>query len=133
LVTGRKGIGLASPGASSLRLGGEQTQRDSEVGVSSNYELIRAAITERQQVFATYQGKRREMCPHALGSTNGRSQALFFQFGGESSRPLPPGGQWRCLAVDELDGIELHEGAWHSGDGHSRTQSCVDIVDVEVG
>jgi hypothetical protein len=104
-----------------------------EVGVSSNYAVIRTAITKRQQVVATYKGKRREMCPHVIGHKNGREQALVFQFGGESSRPLPPRGQWRCLAVAELDSIQLLDGEWHSGDGHSRRQSCVDVVDLEVG
>ena len=101
--------------------------------MASNYELIREAIMRRRQVIADYKGKRREMCPHALGRKNGREQALFFQFGGESSSGLPDGGQWRCLPVAELDSIELVEGEWHSQGGHSRPQSCVEVVDVEVG
>ena len=105
---------------------------EEEEEVASNYELIRRAIIERWQVSAVYKGKRREMCPHALGYKNGREQALFFQFGGESSSGLLDGGQWRCLLVAELDSIELREGEWHSRGGHSRPQSCVDVVDVEV-
>ena len=100
--------------------------------MSSKYELIRMAIIERRQVIAEYKGLRREMCPHTLGHTKEREQALFFQFGGESSRGLPDGGEWRCMALEELESIELAEGEWHTRDTHSQPQSCVEVVDVEV-
>ncbi len=45
----------------------------------NNYDLIAKAIKEKLQVTASYQGFYREMCPHALGSKNGRKQALFYQ------------------------------------------------------
>lgn len=49
------------------------------------YALIREAIQRKQQVLATYDGHAREMCPHVLGTKDGRRQALFYQFGGTSS------------------------------------------------
>lgn len=91
------------------------------------------AILEMKQIVATYQGRYREMCPHALGTKNGRRQALFFQFAGESSRGLPRGGEWRCIPVDELADVSIRGGAWHTDDRHSQRQSCVDEIDVEVG
>jgi hypothetical protein len=100
--------------------------------MSDNYSLVRQAIIDKQQVVATYQGRLREMCPHSLGTKNGRRQALFFQFGGESSSGLPPGGQWRCIPVDELSGISIQAGEWHTDGRHSQPQSCVDEIDVEV-
>jgi hypothetical protein len=42
------------------------------------YELIRAATLARRQVLATYKGYRRELCPHVLGTKEGRRQPLFF-------------------------------------------------------
>jgi hypothetical protein len=54
------------------------------------YDLIREATLRRRQVLATYNGRRRELCPH------------LFQFAGETSSMLPPGGAWRCIPVDEL-------------------------------
>jgi hypothetical protein len=97
----------------------------------SDYELIREAIIERRQVIATYKGQRREMCPHAIGYTNGREQGLFFEFGGESSSGPPDGGQWCCLPIAELDSIEVVEGKWHSGGERGHEHSCVDVIDVE--
>ncbi|MFT3866035.1 MAG: hypothetical protein QM729_17345 [Solirubrobacterales bacterium] len=100
---------------------------------ADNYRLIRRAIIDKRQVRATYQGRLREMCPHALGTKNGRRQALFFQFAGESARGLPPDGDWRCLPVDELTEVSLRDGDWHTDDRYGRSrQTCVDEIDVAV-
>ena len=95
------------------------------------YELIRAATLAGQQVVATYKGHRRELCPHVLGTKEGRRQALFFQFGGGSSSSLPPGGEWRCIPVDGLEDVVVREGPWHTGSGPRYPETCVDEVDVE--
>ena len=39
---------------------------------SDNFGLIKEAIQERRHVVATYNGFRREMCPHVLGWKSGR-------------------------------------------------------------
>jgi hypothetical protein len=96
------------------------------------YELIRTAILERQQVLATYEGHRRELCPHVLGTKDGRRQALFFQFGGGSSTALPRGGDWRCLPLDGLEDVVVREGPWHTAGGLQELETCVDEIDVEV-
>ena len=96
------------------------------------YALIRQAILDKHQVVATYRGHRREMCPHVLGTKSGRRQALFFQFAGGSSSGLPPGGEWRCIPVDQLIDVVVRPGPWHTGTGHTRPQTCVDAVDAEV-
>lgn len=102
----------------------------------SNYELIKNAILQKQQVFATYDGHPRELCPHAIGTKNGRQQALFYQFGGSGSKgPVVAGSQanWRCIPVDGLADVTVKNGDWHSADNHSKAQTCIDIIDVEVG
>jgi len=100
--------------------------------MSDNYDLIREAILNKKQIAATYQNLRRELCPHTLGWKNGYRKALFFQFAGDSNRGLPPEGEWRCVFVDGLSNIELHDGPWHTGTNHSRPQTCVDEIEVEV-
>lgn len=103
--------------------------------MSNNYDLIAKAIKEKLQITAYYQGYYREMCPHALGSKNGRNQALFYQFGGDSSKgPVTPGSpfNWRCIPVDGLTDIILQLGKWHTAENHSRAQTCIDQVDIEV-
>jgi hypothetical protein len=95
------------------------------------YARIRAATLAKQQVVATYKGHRRELCPHILGTKDGRRQALFFQFGGGSSSSLPAGGDWRCLPVDELEDVVVRDGPWHSNSLDRFLETCVDEIDVE--
>lgn len=96
-----------------------------------SYEVFRQAILARKPVTCLYHGRPREVCPHTLGTKNGREKVLSFQYGGESSRGLPPGGEWRCMFVDEVSNAVQIEGPWHTRDDHSRPQTCVDSVDVE--
>jgi hypothetical protein len=100
--------------------------------VADNYALIRQAILGRKQVRGTYQGRVREMCPHVLGTKHGRARALFFQFAGESERGLPPGGDWRCLALDDLTGVSLRDGPWRTHHSYDPDQSCVDEIDLAI-
>jgi hypothetical protein len=94
--------------------------------------MIRIAMEQMQQVICMYQGRHREICPHTLGTKNGREKVLGFQFGGESSKGLPPGGEWRCMFVDEISHVETRAGDWHTRDDHLRPQTCVDEIDLEV-
>ena len=103
---------------------------------SYEYDVVRNAILKKQQIFATYQGHDRELCPHVIGKKNGREQALFYQFGGMSSKgQIVPGStnNWRCIPIEGLTSISAGEGEWHTGANHSRPQTCVDDIDVEVG
>ncbi len=99
---------------------------------SPTYEIFRQAILNKQQVTCTYKGYYREICPHTLGHTGGHEQALSFQFAGESSKGLPPGGEWRCMKLDEVENASIKNGEWHTASNHSRPQTCVKEVDVEV-
>ena len=99
----------------------------------SAYDTIRDAIVNRRPLTCWYADKRREVCPHVLGRKNGRAQVLAFQFAGDSVSGLPPAGDWRCMPVDALTGVEISEGPWRTNPAAVRPQTCVDEVDVEVG
>src|ERR1051325_1794367 len=99
---------------------------------STAYELFYRAMSERKQIFCTYDGYRRELCPIILGHSKGKEKALAFQFGGESKSGLPRAGDWRCLWLSRVRNVELHEGPWHAGSSHKRPQGCVEVVDVDV-
>ena len=99
---------------------------------SSAYKLFEEAITHRKQILCMYQGLLRELCPIILGHFQGREKALTYQFGGQSSKGLPPGGQSRCLWLSEVSNIRLRDGPWHAGDSHNQPQGCVDVVDLDV-
>jgi hypothetical protein len=100
------------------------------------YALIRQAILQKQTISADYKGYYREMAPHTLGtSKSGVEQALFYQFGGESSSGLAPFGDpknWRCMPLSELANVKVIGAPWTSAPNHSRAQTCVAEVDVEV-
>ena len=106
-----------------------------ELWVETTYELIKQAILLRKQVTAVYDGRYRELCPHRLGTKNGRQQCLFYQFGGESNSGVIVDGaeaNWRCLPLDDLSDVVLRDGEWHSAPNYVNPGSCVDTVDVEV-
>jgi len=101
----------------------------------ASYELIRDAIINKKIVVATYQGHVREMCPHVIGLKNGREQALFYQFGGTSSSGqlvADSPKNWRCIPIQGLSEISTRTGDWCAAANHSRPQTCVDEIDVEV-
>lgn len=102
----------------------------------SVYDIVRDAILNKKIVTATYRGRKRIMCPHTLGTKRGRPQALFYQFAGESSSGIGPDGDpenWRCMFLDELSDVDsIADGGWHTAPNHSRPQTCVDTIDVEV-
>lgn len=99
---------------------------------SNAYNTIRQAIIDKHQIIATYDGYERELCPHVIGTKNGREQALFYQFGGYSRSGLAPAGapgNWRCMPIDGLSNISVRPGDWHSAPNHSRPSTCVGEVD----
>lgn len=103
--------------------------------MSNAYNLIREAIMKKQQVVATYDGHVRELCPHAIGTKGGQEQALFYQFGGTSSSgPIIPDSpkNWRCIPIGGLSNVSVRPGPWHTSGNHSKAQTCVDNIDVEV-
>ena len=103
--------------------------------MSTTYDLIKQAILQRKQVTAIYDGRYRELCPHRLGTKNGRQQCLFYQFAGDSSSgPIVDGadGNWRCLPLDGLVDIHLRDGDWHSAANYVNPGSCLDEIDFDV-
>ena len=102
---------------------------------SQVYEIIKSAIENKQQITADYDDKYREMCPHAIGTKNGVEQALFFQFGGYSSKgeiTTDTKDNWRCITINKLSNVKVKEGDWHTFSNHSRPSTCIDSIDLEV-
>jgi hypothetical protein len=98
-----------------------------------SYAMLRDAIVNKKQVTCTYKGHYREICPHVIGKGNdGAEMVLSFQFAGQSSTGLPPAGEWRCMRVDEMSHVTSRVGDWHTAPNHSRPQTCVKDIDVEV-
>ena len=64
------------------------------------------------------------------GKQRGVAHVLVFQFAGGSQSGLPPGGEWRCLNLDELSDIRLEPGDWHTAANVFNPQSCLDEIEV---
>ncbi len=101
----------------------------------TDYEKLKYAILNKKQVVAFYDGCRREMCPHTLGTKKGHQSCLFYQFGGETSKgrvPTEVPADWKAMFVNKLTNVVVQDGEWHTNNNHSRRQTCIDYVDVEV-
>ena len=97
---------------------------------SAAYTLFRNAILDAQQIVCLYDGRLRELCPHIIGTNKrGEEVVLAWQFGGESSGPLP---QWRCLKLANVSQAHSRNGSWHDGKSHLTTQTCVSEVDLDI-
>jgi hypothetical protein len=97
---------------------------------SADYSLFRNAILSEQQIVCVYDGRLRELCPHIIGTDKrGEEVVLAWQFGGESSGPLP---QWRCLKLAGVSNTRAREGRWHEGGSHRATQTCVSDIDLDI-
>jgi hypothetical protein len=97
---------------------------------SATYILFRNAILAERQVTCSYDGRRRELCPHIIGANkDGEEAVLAWQFGGESSGPLP---QWRCLKLANVRDARAREGRWHEGGSHKSEQRCVANIDLDI-
>ena len=104
--------------------------------VAEIHQIIRDAIVNKRIIKGTYQGHAREMCPHVLGrNKQHQEQALFYQFGGSSSSGLSAAGSpnnWRCIPLAKLKDVSSEVGDWSTAPNHSRPQTCVAQIDVEV-
>jgi hypothetical protein len=99
---------------------------------SPTYRLIEKAMTERKQVLCIYEGLARAVCPIILGHRQGQERTLAYQFAGDASKGLPPGGEWKCFDLSKMSHVELRTGPWHDGGRHSKPQHCIEEVDLDI-
>lgn len=98
----------------------------------TKYDTLKNATLTGQSVRFSYRGLTRICSPHTLGHSEGKARVLAYQYAGESSKGLPPNGEWRCFDVDGIAELELTlDGVWKTGERHTRPQTCVKQVDAE--
>jgi hypothetical protein len=104
--------------------------------LEETHAQIRSAIVHRRPIAALYRGRRRLLCPHLLGwNKRRRFQVLCYQYGGDSESGLQHAGasdNWRCLAVEKLSQVELLDAPWQTAENHSRPQTCIEEVELNV-
>ena len=104
------------------------------------WALLEAALRARRPIEVSYHGRRRLICPHALGwSRKARPIVLGYQTGGETSTgtlTADPRRRWRCLFVDEIDQVIAADetNAWATADNynHRRPFAITDDVAIAV-
>jgi hypothetical protein len=103
--------------------------------VEDVYRLIWTGVKHRRPISAVYDSLPRLLCPHRLGrNKQGQLRVLCYQYGGESESGLQPVGSpanWRCIAVEKLNRVELLDGSWHTAPNHSRPASCIADADID--
>jgi WYL domain len=101
---------------------------------------LERALRERRTVQVSYHGRRRLVCPHALGWHNQRPLLLGYQVGGQTSSgtlPADPRKRWRCMFIDQIDDVVITATTtrWQTADNYncSRPFNTIDHVVVAVG
>lgn len=104
------------------------------------WAVLEAALRQRRPVLLGYHGKRRLVCPHALGWKNDRPMLLAYQTGGETTAgtlPVDPRKRWRCLFVDEVDSVAAADAAsaWGTADNYNPSHPfhVIDEVTLAIG
>ena len=95
--------------------------------------LLAQAIREKKRVIATYDTHHREFCPHVLGFKGSELRVFVYQCAGMSNKGTVF-GEWKCFVVSNLSNVSITSGIWRTdiGHSHSRSQSCIDTVTVQV-
>lgn len=99
---------------------------------TATYQLFREAILQEKQVVCEYDGYPRELCPIIIGHKAGEERVFAYQVGGSASRPLPAGGDWKCLVLSRVKRAALGDGPWREGASHSKEQTCIPEIDLDI-
>jgi hypothetical protein len=99
------------------------------------YRLIWTAVSNKRPIEASYDGRRRRLCPHRLGrNREGQLRVLCYQYGGGSQSGLEISGSpanWRCLVLEKLSNVKLLDEDWRTAPNHSRPATCVVEADID--
>ena len=79
------------------------------------FDTLRLAIEKHRCVTMLADGLRRDVAPLAIGFKGTQKKVLTFQFKGDSSSGLAPGGAWRCFLIENIAWVKLNDEPWQSG------------------
>ena len=102
------------------------------------WDTLETALRQRRAVQLNYHGRRRIVCPHALGWKNNKAMLLAYQTV-DSSTQDPTGDprkQWRNLYVDDINDAELADTAtaWQTADNYNASHpfNAIDQLAIAV-
>lgn len=97
------------------------------------YEIIKQAILDKCSLTATSKEGVRHFSPHEIGTGKmNEVKIMTYQYAGASSKVLPPQGDWRCLELRDIWNVKRNQDSWHTGNKHSRGNTCIKRTDVTV-
>jgi hypothetical protein len=70
------------------------------------WTALHSALQARRPLLVEYHGRRRLICPHAIGWKQGRPMLLGYQTGEQTTTKTPhpdPTPRWRCFYIDQID------------------------------
>jgi hypothetical protein len=102
----------------------------------SAWDTLEAALRQRRPVQLSYHGRRRTVCPHALGWKNDKAMLLAYQTADSSTQipPRDPRKQWRNLFVDEIADPIIADATWETADNYNPTHpfNAIDQLAIAV-
>ncbi len=102
------------------------------------WDTLEEALRQRRPVRLTYHGRRRTVCPHALGWKNNKAMLLAYQTGGHTSTgalPADPRHRWRNLLVDDIDHPSVvvdPASPWQTADNYNASQAFNSIDHIAI-
>lgn len=99
------------------------------------WSLLDQALRARRPVWVRYHGRRRLLCPHALGWRAGRAMLLGYQSGGETSTGAldpEPTRRWRLLYLDQITEVAAADpsSTWRSAHNYNASHPFPAIDEV---
>lgn len=93
-----------------------------------NIEILKNLIRDGYNLEFTYDGYKRVFCPHLIGWKKGKLKLFGVQFGGSSSSPLKPNGNWKCLFVDKINNLKKIEKGFKTLSYRRGKSTCIDKI-----
>ena len=95
------------------------------------WAVLEQALLQRRPVQATYHGRSRILCPHALGWKHGHAKVLAYQLDSTTSR-LDARQQWRSMFIDQIEDAVLTDDAWDTADNYTPDTNGIDELDLHI-
>ncbi len=101
------------------------------------WNTLEVALRQRRPIEVTYHGRRRRVCPHALGWKNNKAMLLAYQTAEQTTTgalPANPRRQWRNLFVDEINHVSLADPAtpWETADNYNAAHPFNSIDQLHI-
>ena len=113
-----------------------QQIREEERMASKEFETIRTAIKEKQQILGYHRGNQFAACPYEIGYSQEEETVLVSQFKGVEQASRQPTSESNvlpaCMKVREITDLESKPGQWYQASfrGPGSGRPCVEKLET---